>query len=43
MSERDIEQALAKSKSEKIAGQDSGTRQTPVGGQQENLNLGVAK
>ena len=43
MSERDIEHALAKSAAEKIAGQESGTSQTPVGGQEKNLNLGVAK
>jgi len=43
LSERDIEQALAKLQPEKTAGQDSVTRQTSVSGQEKNLNLGVAK
>ncbi|MFA6310498.1 MAG: hypothetical protein WCV99_17505 [Sterolibacterium sp.] len=43
LSERDIEQALARSSAEVIAGQDTGHNQTPVGGQEKNLNSGVAK
>jgi len=43
LSERDIEQALAKLQLEKTAGQDPATRQAPVSGQEDKLNLGVAK
>lgn len=43
LSERDIEQAMAKSKPDKIAGPDLDTRGSPAGGQEKNLNLGVIK
>ena len=43
LSERDIEQALAKSNLQKLAGQDSGTSQATGGGQERTLNLGAAK
>ena len=43
LSERDIEQALAKLQPEKTTGQDSGTGQTAAGRQEKNLNSGVAK
>lgn len=47
MSERDIEQAMAKSGSgkiaDKIAGQDSGANRGQAGGQEKTLNSGVAK
>lgn len=43
MSERDIEQAMAKSKADKIAGQDSGANRSQAGGQEKTLNSGVAK
>lgn len=43
LSERDIEQALAKLQSEKTAGEDPATRLASVSGQENNFNLGVAK
>jgi len=43
LSERDIEQALAKLQTEKTGGQDPATRPVPVTGQENNVNLGVAK
>ena len=43
LSERDIEQALAKQQLEKSGGQDPATRPVPVTGQENNINLGVAK
>ena len=43
LSERDIEQALARQQSEKAGGQESATRPVPVTGQENNLNLGVTK
>ena len=43
MSERDIEQAMARSKPGKIAGPDSDASGSQAGGQEKNLNLGVTK
>ena len=43
LSERDIEQALAKLQSEKTGGQNPETRTVPVTAQENNINLGVSK
>jgi hypothetical protein len=43
LSERDIEQAMARSKPEKIAGSELGTGRSQASGQEKTLNLGVAK
>lgn len=43
LSEKDIEQALAKSKAEKRTGSDSGSSPSQANSQEKNLNLGVAK
>lgn len=43
LSEKDIEQAMTKSKADKTTGPDSGSSRSQANSQETNLNLGVAK